>query len=99
MLKKELVILKLREIAINFSLEIKEEYLEFIFKKLNEYNISEKRFILYANRILLKETTLFNKMPPLAMFINPNLTDSEKIMEEIENKKEERRLLENEKSI
>ena len=97
MLSKKIVGMKLREISINFNLEVKKEYLEFIFNKLNEYDFSEKRFIRSAERILKRENTLFNKMPPLGMFINPILDDKEKFIEKFILEEENRLLLENQK--
>jgi hypothetical protein len=65
----EIVIKKLDDFALNYDLEIKEGYSTFIFGKLNEEGFTNAEFVSAIDKIMRENTTTFNKMPNLAMFL------------------------------
>ncbi len=69
MLDYKIVIMKLRDFGLNYSIKVEEDYLSFIFKSLKEKGITNQDFTTAIDNFMEKETTIFNKMPNLAMFL------------------------------
>lgn len=68
-LTNKTVINGLSAIAVNFELKPNSSKFALIGKLLKAENFSEKEFKRAVNGILLNETTSYNKMPPIAVFI------------------------------
>jgi len=69
MIDKKILTMKLRDFAINYDIKIKEQYIDFIERQLNEEGFTNEDFIESIDMITKTTTTTFNKMPNLAMFL------------------------------
>lgn len=69
MLDKMLLIKELDKLALNFSVDMKEGYTGYMLASLNQYGFTDDEFLESVNGITRNETSLFARMPNVAMFL------------------------------
>jgi hypothetical protein len=69
MLNKKIVATKLYEFSMNYTIDLKPKYVEFIYKELNEREITDNDFCTAIKNFMENEETIFNKMPNLAQLL------------------------------
>jgi len=69
MISKEIISVKFDEFAMNYSINLTEEYITFVVKQLNAKGFTDEDFVTSIDRIMETNTSMFGKMPNLAMFL------------------------------
>jgi len=69
MLNKKTLAEQLDRIAMNYSLDMKKGYTKFIGITLNQYNFTDRDFLITVDNLIKNETQMFARMPNIAMFL------------------------------
>lgn len=69
MIDKKILTMKLRDFGINYQIKVNADYIDFIERQLNSKGFTNADFVNSIDKIMETNTTTFNKMPNLAMFL------------------------------
>lgn len=69
MLDKKFLIKLLDNLAILYSIEVRDEYANLIYNVLKQYNFTDEELKSSVRGIIENETQMFNKLPNLAIFL------------------------------